>query len=353
MKKNKKIGCLSLLLLSPLTMAMQPMDDQSLSFSTGQDGLNINVQLNAGAGPADANRILMRQLAVIDKDGLSYGNHTGHFLTDNITATATHYHSPDYYTKGGLVFAAVKGATSPYDIGVLFNGAATEPTLKIVMDTDAGTVATGGAFANLFVRFGNGITGLSLLPFSIYSASNSLSTVGATTTYASSSIFTTATTTKPDVKEILRVKNAMDIVFASGNTPKINIQLGATPQGKMVLFSGAVSSICGAGSGCNMVLISDGTSPTNPVGLGFDLQLTATDAVNGFSLNGFYAGIESGGFVFGNAGTTDKFDLGINNIKLGNSQNSNEFNGLTNGNIGNFGLKGVKIDNFKMQVSGL
>ena len=59
MQKNKKIGYLSLLLLSPLTMAMQPMDDQSLATTTGQDGINIGVNIS---------KIEFTQAALIDND---------------------------------------------------------------------------------------------------------------------------------------------------------------------------------------------------------------------------------------------------------------------------------------------
>jgi len=36
MKKNRKLGCISLLILSPVAMAMEPMDDQSLSQTQGK-----------------------------------------------------------------------------------------------------------------------------------------------------------------------------------------------------------------------------------------------------------------------------------------------------------------------------
>jgi hypothetical protein len=60
------------------------------------------------------------------------------------------------------------------------------------------------------------------------------------------------------VKEIVRVGGAsgIDIVFAA-NKPTVNIQLGAAPQGHMVMFGGAINSICGSGSGCNIVAVSD------------------------------------------------------------------------------------------------
>ena len=46
MGKNKKLGCLSLLLFTPMAMAMQPLDDKSLSAMTGQDGLSVSVDIS-------------------------------------------------------------------------------------------------------------------------------------------------------------------------------------------------------------------------------------------------------------------------------------------------------------------
>ncbi|HQW53875.1 MAG TPA: pilus assembly protein FilA, partial [Acinetobacter sp.] len=56
---NKIFGCLSLF-LTPFAIAMQPLDDQSLSTATGQDGLNIGVNVS---------KIEFKQISVIDSDG--------------------------------------------------------------------------------------------------------------------------------------------------------------------------------------------------------------------------------------------------------------------------------------------
>ena len=59
MNKNKMLGCLTLF-FSPLVIAMQPMDDQSLASTTGQDGINIGVNVS---------KIEFQQVSVIDPDG--------------------------------------------------------------------------------------------------------------------------------------------------------------------------------------------------------------------------------------------------------------------------------------------
>jgi len=339
MNKNKKLGCLSLLLLSPLAMAMQPMDDQSLSATTGQDGLTIGVQAN----------VQFNQIAVIDNDGLSYGGYT----------------APSYTNRAGLVIAGVAGQSTaaPVKVSGLNGSAETILGLKAAIDTDAGTASTGGAFANIALAFDSNITGLRISPFSIYTASpTSLSNMNGGT-YTRNSIFSSGTLLKSDVKELLRV-GGIDIVFGS-NKPSMNIQMGAAPQGRMVLFDGAIESICGSGTGCNILLVSDyaaaGNSTTAPVGASFDFKLTGNNG-NPFGLKGFYAGIygptgatDKGGVIFGNTGTSSKFDLQLNNVLLGTSgsQKAGTFNNLPNASIGNIGMSGASVTNLQMKVSGM
>ena len=344
MGKNKKIGCLALLLFSPFASAMQPLDDQSLSGATAQDGLNIGVHVS---------KIDFNQIAIIDTDGFT-----------NSSASLT--------SKAALVMAASPGGASAIGVDVVktFNADGsidygTSALFNAAIDTDAGT-GTNGAFANVALTLGSDVNGLRIRPFSVYLAPDRYdanpenhaisSLVGST--YTQHSIFSTGTTLKsPNIKELLRVSNNIDIKFIANNKPRMNIQLGSSPQGHMVMFGGAIDSVCGTGSGCNMMLVADYATagdPSTAYGVGFDLQMTSTDA-NGFSLNGFYAGIESGGVVFGNTGTSDKFDLSLNNIMLGKAgaSNANEFNGLKNGSMGNMGAIGTSVTNFKMRVSGM
>ena len=351
MQKNKKIGCLSLLVLSPLTMAMQPLDDHSLSSTVGQDGLDISMQANIG----------FQQIAVVDTDGLSYGQTLA-------SGNPNRYDAPDYNEKAGLVIAGVAGQTKPVSApAIMISGLDNSNTpntltMNASIDTDAGS-GVNGAFTNIAVTFAN--AGIRISPFSIYAAPKSSlsSLVGAN--YTRNSIFTTDTFFNPaaNVREILRVKDNIDILF-NANKPKLNIQLGSAPQGKMVMFSGAIDSICGSGNGCNMMLVSDymsnGTDLTAPVGVGFDFQFTGHNG-SPFSLDGFYAGVEgkssldNGGFVFGNAGESSKFDLKLNNVTLGNTGSSaiGTFNSLPNASIGNIGAIGASVTNLKVKVSGM
>ena len=347
MRKNKKLGCLSLLLLSPVTMAMQPLDDQSLSATTGQDGLSIAVNIS---------KIDFDQIAIIDKDG---------FAKKGETALPT----------AALVMAKRLGTsdTTGVDFVRTFNtngtiqNSSTE-LLKAVIDTDAGT-GTNGAFANVALTFGSDVNGIRIRPFSLYMTPKDVISMISGSTYTRKSIFDSGTTnyTKDTsgnaypIRELLRSNSNIDIKFMSTNKPTMNLQLGASPQGHLVMFGGAIDSICGSTTaqpdGCSFNLVSGTT------GAKFDLQMSGKDA-NGFSLNGFYAGIEAGAgsipgaVVFGNTGVSDKLNLNLNNIKMGDeipvgSLNSNIFNGLQNGSLGNIGAVGVSATNLKMRVSGM
>ena len=355
MEKNKKIGCLALLLFSPFASAMQPLDDQSLSGATAQDGLNIGVHVS---------KIDFNQIAIIDTDGFT-----------NSSASLT--------SKAALVMAASPGGASAIGVDVVktFNADGsidygTSALFNAAIDTDAGT-GTNGAFANVALTLGSDVNGLRIRPFSVYltpdqydpgdSTKRAISTLVGSD-YTQRSIFSTGTTLKsPNIKELLRVSNNIDIKFVSNNKPTMNFQLGASPQGHMVMFGGAIDSICGPTTanpdGCTLNLVSGTT------GAKFKLQMTADDSdpldtVTGFSLNGFYAGIEAGAgsipgaVVFGNTGVSDKLNLNLNNIKMGDeipvgNLNSNIFNGLQNGSLGNIGAVGVSATNLKMRVSGM
>ena len=348
MGKNKKLGCLSLLLFTPVAMAMQPLDDQSLSATTGQDGISVGVNLS---------KVNFNQAAIIDTDG---------FTTTALGSTVA------LTSKAALVMAASQGAASP-TIGVDFvqtfnaDGSIVHnpaQLLNMSIDSDAGAAANGGAFANIALSLGNGVNGMRIRPFSVYLAPDAPGVISslAGSTYTRGSIFSTGTTLKSsNIKELLRVSNNIDVKFVANNKPRMNIQLGSSPQGHLVMFGGAVDSVCASTtsqpSGCSFNLVSGTT------GAKFDLQMSGKDA-NGFYLNGFYAGIEAGAgsipgaVVFGNTGTSDKLNLNLNNVWLGDtipagSLNSSIFNGVQNGSIGNIGAAGVSATNLKMRVSGM
>lgn len=354
MGKNKKLGCFTLLsLLSPFVLAMQPLDDKSLSVLTGQDGLNIGMQLS---------KIDFNQIAIIDTDGFAKKGETA--LTQAALVIAA---SPNAAPTLGVDFVQTFNAN-----GSIQNS--TTDFLQAKIDTDKGTSGNGGAFINMALTFGSGVNGIRIRPLSVYLVPHdpvnidAISTMNASN-YIRKSIFTAGTTLKPNIKELLRTSN-IDIEFMPNNKPTMNFQLGGSPQGHMVMFGGAIKSICGPTAlnpdGCSINLVSGNT------GAKFNLQLTAndtdpTDITAGFSLSGFYAGVEgktgtspteTGSVVFGNIGKSEKFDASINNLWLGDtiptgSLDSNTFNGLQNGSMGNWGIKGANITDLKVKISGL
>ncbi|MBJ9986008.1 FilA [Acinetobacter sp. S40] len=308
MKKNKILGCISLICFAPMIMAMQPMDDQSLSATTGQDGINIGVGMS---------KVQFNQISLIDTNGIA---------------------NTSYGSRAGMTLAS----TTNTPVTLNFSGANNSPTFNIVVDTDAG--ANNKAFANLAISFANQITGLTLSPFSIYLVgTNSTSSIS-----SSKSIFT-GTSLNSDIKELIRVGSSVNVNFISGNSPKMNIQLGNAPQGHMIQFGGAIGSICSGG--CPITLISDNSG----AGASFTVALKANDTTNGFLLNNFYAGIESGGFVFGNTGTSSKLDASLSTVTLGTTGQSSStvFNGIQNGPIGNIGAVGASVTDLKVKISGM
>lgn len=317
MKKKNILGCVSLLLCSSLCVAMQPMDEQSLSQTTGQDGISLAVNVS---------KVQVNQISVIDTDGLP--NRAG----------------STYRNKAAFVLA---GATnSPVSIDFL-GASASQPTLKMSLDSDEGN---GSPFANIAFGLGSNITGVKISPFSIYLAgTNSTTSIG-----TAKSIFSSGGSLNSDVTKLLSIgsaSNNFSINFNNANKPGLNFQLGHAPQSHLMLFSGAIQSICGTeeGGGCPITLTSGTTGAT------FDFQLKANDTNTGFLLNGFYAGVEPDGLVLGNNGTSSKLDVALNNVTLGtvNSSIPTIFNGLKNGSMGNMGAIGASVTDLKVKISGL
>ncbi|QNX04631.1 DUF6160 family protein [Acinetobacter seifertii] len=315
--KNKNIVCWLLLTSSSSVFAMQPLDDQSLSAATGQNGLTLGIQ---------ADKVKFNQVALIDTNGIA---------------------STSYNSKAGLVIAG--NSTNPVpSIEFIKATVSTNPSFNIAIDTDAGA---GKPFVNLAVTMGSDVNGIRLTPFSVYLAPNtSVSSPAdyAVSSYAPKSIFSSGTTVNTGVKELVRSTGNLDINFVQTNKPRLNIQLGHAAQYVMVKFGGALQSICSAAAGCPITLVSDTT------GASFGFKFAGTNAATGFLLDGFYAGVDPTGLTFGNTGVSSKFDASLNNVTLGNlaTQSTTTFNNLPNGSMGSFGVTGASVTDFKMKVSG-
>lgn len=291
--KNKNIVCWLLLTSSSSVFAMQPLDDQSLSAATGQNGLTLGIQ---------ADKVKFNQVALIDTNGIA---------------------STSYNSKAGLVIAG--NSTNPVpSIEFIKAAVSTNPSFNIAIDTDAGA---GKPFVNLAVTMGSDVNGIRLTPFSVYLAPNtSVSSPAdyAVSSYVPKSIFSSGTTVNTGVKELVRSTGNLDINFVQANKPRLNIQLGHAAQSVMVKFGGALQSICSAAAGCPITLVSDTT------GASFGFKFAGTNAATGFLLDGFYAGVDPTGLTFGNTGASSKFDASLNNVTLGNlaTQSTTTFNNL-------------------------
>lgn len=313
MRINKKLGCMSLLMFSPLAVAMQPIDDHNLSEMTGQSGISVGVGVN---------KVQFNQIAIIDRDGL------GTTVSDANSASL-------------VVAGTDKDAQS---FNVTFSGTPNNKSvMNAIIDTDGGA---GKPFANIALGFDSGITGLKISPFALYLAS----AAATSSPTASKSIFNTSGQ-NTGVTRILQMKDGFDINFGALK-PVFNLQLGNAPQNRMIVFGGSIQSICASGTGCAISVLSDGSD----IGANFDFQLKASDTANGFALTGFSAGVESGGFVFGNTGESSKVDVGLNNVIMGTTglaNTSGSFAGVQNGSMGNFGVVGASVTDLKVKISGL
>lgn len=317
MIKNKMVLVAYLYMSSSISMvmAMQPLDDQSLSTTTGQDGINIGISTN---------KIDFDQISLIDTDGIN-----------------SQIAGKDYTNKAALTVAGNNNAP----VSVSFVGASSAPSVSLSIDTDGGN---GKAFANIGLSLGNNISGIKVSPFSLYLASSG--SVSSKT--SQQSIFSSVGTLNGDVSKLLEIgsaSNNFEINFNNTNKPQVNIQLGNVPQSHMIQFSGAIQAICGTGSGCPITVVSGDT------GAKFDFQMKGTDNTNGFVLNGLYAGVEQNGLVIGHAENTSKMNVALNNVMMGRdgAVSPTVFNGLSNGSMGSFGVVGASVKDLKVNIRGL
>lgn len=298
------------------SFAMQPLDDQTLSSTTGQDGISIGIGVD---------KVEFKQLALIDNTGIKET-----IIGENFNSAA------------GVVIAGTN--SSPVNVQFLGKQAGTS-TVNVKIDADGGN---GKPFANIGVKFSDQISGIKVSPFAIYLASsNAISTSNDV-----KSIYNNQGQLVSGVNKILEIGSAsqnFEITLNKSQTPQVNIQLGNVPQGFMLQFGGAIQAICGTGTGCPIAFVSGNSSAK------FDFQAKATDQSNGFSLNGFHGGISKSGLFIGNTGQSSKMNIGLNNITLGLSgaSSANVFNGLQNSSMGNFGVTGVAVKDLKVNINGL
>lgn len=216
MKLFTQLTLVSAIAVSGQAMALQALDDSTLSNTTGQDG--ITVTLNTGG-------IDISKLVVHDNDGLTNavliaGNDGPDGIAGNADDVAA-------ISNGGT---GVVGTTTSSG-AIVINGVKLTSTsagghlATLLIDTDAGAGGT-APFLNVGVQTGN----LNIKVASIAVASSNTTVTGARRGVAA------ATETK--ILSGYTAANNIDVTVG-GST--LNIQLGNTPQGAMIIASGTVT----------------------------------------------------------------------------------------------------------------
>lgn len=323
MKMFTKLALVSSMAISANAMAMQAMDDAALSSATGQDGINIGIGagLNADLAtfmgtPANATKgILVEDLYIHDNGGLEA---SAVFNTKNLGGKA----ATGAIHIDGLGLLATAGADN-------FDGTASTNLLNLKIDTDAGDAAAGGAFLNI---------GANVAALRVKVGAISVGASGAAPDLTASSIRRGTTGTENQILTGLTLD--MGKVAA-------NVQLGATPQGAMVLVKSSLSGINITNLGINDAagggkIYLDGvhvrgiTSTSNPTG--------AIDVDLGIS-------VKSTGLEITNNSTAGN-DIYIKAVRLGNVDTTSLTTAQATASIGDVEVQGLKLGQTKITIAG-
>ena len=315
--KLKYLIALALSVQSIDLWAMQALDDTTLAQETGQQGITVAIGTKGNSGTIGFDSISLE-----DTDGSS-----NPFYNNTYTGKA----ALSYITQGS-------GA------GVTFyNGASTiaEP-LTIVIDADGNA---NNPVLNVGLLLNNNLSRINLNPFALSLTS------------------TTAPPTPVNTRrDIVKVGGTgIDVVFKTGSRLGLNMQLGAQPQGHMFVFTGGqILQVKNDPSSPIELLSYSGIctitcTPTSSLKLNFNLTANAA-STNGIQLAGMYIDVNSQGLTVGKTGKLDKFDLNVTDVVAGSKTaalDTNIFNGLKNGAIGNFGAIGISVSDLKVNVKGM
>ncbi|MGL5157507.1 MAG: putative pilus system protein FilA [Acinetobacter junii] len=313
MKMFTKLALVSSMAISANAMAMQAMDDAALSSATGQDGINIGIGagLNAdlatfmGSDPALTRGILVEGLYVHDNDGLAA---TAAFNGKNLGGKAT----PGAIHIDGLGLQATAGADN-------FDGTLSTNLLNLKIDTDAGDAAAGGAFLNI---------GANVAALRVKVGAISIGASGAAPDLASANIRRGTTGTENQILTGLTLD--MGKVAA-------NVQLGATPQGAMVLVKSSLSGLNITNLGINDAagggqIYLDGLHVRGAGGGAIDVDLGISVKSTGLEITNNSA-----------AGN----DIYVKAVRLGAAAT-----GSTNASIGDVEVQGLKLGQTKITIAG-
>lgn len=301
MKLFTKIALVSAIAISGNAMALQAMDDESLSSATGQDGIDLTITTSG---------ISIAKLLVHDNDGLDSTVATNGGLNLGGTGIAG-----DFTTgaAGAIVVNGVTVGVSATQANAAFGGA----LAKISIDTDSGQGggATGNAFLNINVKT-NGID-VGVGSIAVAKSNDVSAMVGA----------------RRGAGAETTIISGLNLTVGAS---ELNVQLGAQPQGAMIVANGTIQG----GISINSLNLVDAAT-TGVIAIG-GLKITTANSANltvdtAISvLPGTHA--SGGGLAISSTGSNDIY---IGSIALGNASS-----------IGSVEIQGLNMGTNTILVSG-
>lgn len=290
--------------------ALDLLDDKEMSQATGQDGVTISLDLGTRGA------ITFDHAVIEDRDGIS--------------SSTTHNNAAGfaYVTQGSGKGISFHNGTSLI-----------AKPLSIEIDADGNNASP---VMNIALKFAPNLSKIKLDAFTI-----GLVKMG--------SNFSIDANSRRDI--IKTGANGIDINLNAANPLGVNLQLGNQPQDALFKFVGSINSI----NADDLEILSyqcSGATCTSTAGhsMKFDFELKANESsTNGIRLNNLTGNLNNDGLVVTNTGTLDKVDINLTGITFGNlgDSSTSHFDSLKNGSIGNIGLEGIAVKDFKMSVKGL
>ena len=325
MKMFTKLALVSSMAISANAMAMQSMDDAALSAATGQDGINIGIGIS---------KIEIDKVLIHDNDGLAAlapivtntpnpGDTRPAALGDagfGGTATAgaivikgNGVANDKNETKGIVIEAPVNAGKTGYDTSrKLTSGLLAE----LAIDTDAGAGDGNTAFLNVAAK----VSGLDIY-------------IGEIGVSASGTAGTTGIQRGHDASNYNAILTGLTLKTGKMDA---NIQLGAAPQGAMIVLNGTMSG----GLEISNLGILDNSTKGKTVAI-----------VSGSAVNTTAAGeINLGSIKIANAGSTDLTMNAKVNV-FGKSSVNNGFLRITTGSGTTYGQALKAGDSKDMYIS--
>lgn len=301
MKLFTKLALVSAIAISGNVMAMESLDDAALSAATGQDGIDLTIKTSG---------ITIGKVLVHDNDGLS-------------TTAATNGGLNLGGTGDGTTTSGAAGAIVVNNITVGVSATQANPLMagnlaKVTIDTDSGKggSATGNAFLNINAKT-NGIdVGIGSIAVAASNATSAMT--GARRGAGAETVI-------------------VDGLNLTVGASELNIQLGAQPQGAMIVANG---TIVGGITISNLNLVDSSSGGKIRVG---GLKITSANSAD-LDVNTKIgvvvpaAGVTAGGLSISSTGSNDIY---IGSLAFGNTAS-----------IGSVEIQGLNMGTNSILVSG-